>query len=73
MSLVIIYPHADFKSLIHTLDSILSISSLHCPSSMFYLLGMILKLRTHLKYHVAAMGALLHDYSYCLMLSKNVP
>lgn len=47
-----------FKSLIHTFDFVLSISLLHCPSLMFYLLVMILKQKVHLKYHVAVMGAL---------------
>lgn len=32
---------------------------------------MILKPRVHLKYHIAAMGSLLLDCSYCLMLSEN--
>lgn len=47
-----------FKSLIHTFNFVLSISLLHCPSLMFYLLVMILKQKVHLKYHVAVMGAL---------------
>lgn len=71
VSLVFIYPNTDFKSLIHTLNIILSLSLLYCPSPKFYLLVTILKPRVHLKYHVAAMGALLHDCSYCLMLSKK--
>lgn len=37
---------------------------------MFYLLVIILKPKGHLKYHAAAMGALLH-HSYCLMLSEK--
>lgn len=71
VSLVFIYPDTYFKSLIHTLNVVLSLSLLYCPSPKFYLLGTILKPRVHLKYHVAAMGALLHDCSYCLMLSKK--
>lgn len=38
---------------------------------MFYHIAMILKSRVHLKYHIAAMGSLLHDCSYCLLLREN--
>lgn len=58
VSLGSIYPDTDFKSLIHTFDFVLSVSFLHCPSLMFYLLVMILKPKVHLKYHGAVMGAL---------------
>lgn len=69
VSLASVYSDNNFKSLIHTfLNFVLSLSLLHCPSPMFYLLVMILKPRVHLKYYVAGMGALLHDCSYCVML-----
>lgn len=71
LSLAVIYPDTDLKILIHTLNFVLSLSLLYCPFPMFYFLVMILKPWVHLKYHVVAMGALLHDCSYCLMLSKK--
>lgn len=62
VSLVSIYPDTDFESLIHTVNFVLNLYLLHCPSPMSYPLVTILKPRVHLKY-VAAMGALLHDCS----------
>lgn len=67
VSLISIYSDTNFKSLIHTVNFELNLFLLHYPSPMLYLLVIILKSRVHLKYHVAAWGALLHNCSYCLV------
>lgn len=71
VSLISIYSDTNFKSLIHTVNFELNLFLLHYPSPMLYLLVIILEIRVHLKYHVAAWGALLHNCSYCLIFWKK--